>query len=138
MFDYLKQNLSDQSFSNINTSYSLEQGRFEYSSSKKFYNYIPCLENKSESSIKNDTDDRASFASSLKKYQITREKIFNNVYCPICNSVCSLLILETGDLTMECKCSRIINIFANEFINDYLHRDNDKNKQFKWLLKKNV
>ena len=68
MFDYLKQNLSDQSFSNINTSYSLEQGRFEYTSSKKLYNYIPCLENESESSIKNDTDDRASFASSLKKY----------------------------------------------------------------------
>ena len=131
MLDYLKQNLSDQSFSNINTSYSLEQGRFEYTSSKKLYNYIPCLENESESSIKNDTDDRASFASSLEKYQITREKIFNNVYCPICNSVCSVLILETGDLTMECKCSRIINIFANEFINDYLHRDNDKDKNTK-------
>ena len=28
---------------------------------------------------------------------------------------------------MECKCSRIINIFANEFINDYLSRSEDKN-----------
>ena len=124
MLNNLNQNLSGYSFTNFDTNEPLDQS--ERPTLENFYKYDDCLENATESSIKNDKDERSSSASSTDKYQIIQTKIFKNVYCPKCATVCKVLILETGYLSMECKCSKIINISANEFINDYLHSDNYK------------
>lgn len=129
----LKQDLSSQSFTNKNMSDLQEPipiGHLEnfYDDDVDHDYHDSYLENITKSSIKKGLDDTNSSAPSLEKQQILlKDMNLENVYCPICTSVCSVSILETGDLSMECNCTKIFNISANEFINDYLHNDKDKN-----------
>ena len=120
MINDSKQSLSGDSIPNINISDL--QNQSENKRYENFYNY----DDLTESSIKNDMDESTSSASSADISEFMRYKFIKNVYCPKCTTVCKVSILETGYLSMDCKCTKIINISANEFINDYLHDDNNK------------
>ena len=126
MYQDLKQNLSGNYSSQSNLSFSPEPP--EHESLENIYDYVENLETTKETSIKKGTNDWCSLILSVDEYQIVKSKIFKNVYCPKCAAVCSVLILETGYLIMDCKCTRILNISADEFINDYLHNDNNNDK----------
>ena len=91
------------------------------------------LEKLDESTIENATDEISSIPNSEKEYQITKLRIFKNVYCENCQKVCSVLILDDGSLTIDCECSKIINISAVKFKEQYLHGDIISNPDLKDL-----
>ena len=106
MVDNSSRNLSENYSLNVNLS-NLQNQSHNKSLEKNFYNSDEMdLEKLDESTIEDDTDEISSIANSEKEYQITKLRIFKNVYCENCQKVCSVLILDDGSLTIDCECSK--------------------------------
>ena len=101
---------------------------------KRFYGYNESDPEKvDESTI--ESVEISSKSNSVKEIQILKSRIFKNVYCEKCLKVCSVLILDNGSLTIDCDCSREININAVKFKEQYLHGDEKTNDILKDLKK---
>ena len=127
MDNILKQNLSGQSFSHIDMSQSGEQPE-DKSLEEKFYKCQEDIEAATQSSIKMFDIEQSSAISSIENDQIIKAKLFKNEFCEKCQMGCIVTPLESGFLIIECKCSRLENISPNEFKNDYLHGENNKDE----------
>ena len=80
MLNNLNQNLSGYSFTNFDTNEPLDQS--ERPTLENFYKYDDCLENATESSIKNDKDERSSSASSTDNIKLYKLKFLKMYIVP--------------------------------------------------------
>ena len=130
MSDKPSKNLSENDSLDANLN-DLQNQSHKEETGKNIYYDEPDLQNLDESTI--GSDGISSISNSEKEYQITKLRIFKNVYCQDCKKVCSVLILDDGSLTIECKCSKKINISVVKFKEQYLHGDIKSNPDLKDL-----